>query len=83
MAATALRKSHFGAADVADPALRIGSYGNYRREDFVFPRTQSRTMREAPWAQRLHRQRSWSEIIGVGLAFGFAGLAIVLSTALT
>lgn len=33
--------------------LTIAAHADHRREDFVFPRTQSRAMREARWERRL------------------------------
>lgn len=33
--------------------LTIAAHADHRREDFVFPRTQSRAMREARWDRRL------------------------------
>lgn len=82
MPAAVLRKSHseYNLDGIADPVLRIGDFGNYRREDFIFPRTQSRTMREAPWAKRLQPRRTWGEIIGAGLVFGIAGCVLMLSS---
>jgi len=35
----------------------IGAHADYRREDFVFPRTQSLTMREIEWAARIKPMR--------------------------
>ena len=36
-----------------ESVLTIAAHADHRREDFVFPRTQSRAMREARWEQRL------------------------------
>ena len=76
---TARSHSVYDIGGAADPVLQIGTYGNFRREDFMFPRTQSRTMRGTPWAERLRPQRTWSEIIGAGIV-GVASIAIALST---
>jgi|HubBroStandDraft_2_1064218.scaffolds.fasta_scaffold523899_1 hypothetical protein len=77
---TARSSSAYQIDGIADPVLQIGTYGTFRREDFMFPRTQSRTMSGAPWAERLQPQRSWGEIIGTGLVVGVASLALALST---
>jgi|GEM_PF-2031867 len=34
-------------------AITIAAHADHRREDFIFPRTQSRAMREMVWEQRL------------------------------
>jgi hypothetical protein len=77
---TARSSSAYQIDGIADPVLQIGTYGTFRREDFMFPRTQSRTMSVAPWAERLQPRRSWSEIIGAGFVVGVASLALALST---
>ena len=59
----------------------IGAHADYSRDDFIFPRMQSRSMRDTPWSGRLKPMRSWSEIAGIGLLFGVASFALVLSTA--
>jgi hypothetical protein len=38
----------------------IGAHADYRREDFVFPRTQSLTMRAREWEDRLKPMRHWA-----------------------
>ncbi len=48
----------------APPLLRndtqlIGAHADYRREDFIFPRTQSLAMREAEWENRLKPIKPW------------------------
>ena len=60
-----------------------GAHANYCRDDFVFPRTQSRAMREARWAGRIGRMWSWSEIIAAGLLTAFAGIVLLISASLT
>ncbi|HUO92549.1 MAG TPA: hypothetical protein VMU22_06495 [Rhizomicrobium sp.] len=59
----------------------IGAHADYCRDDFIFPRMQSRAMQDTPWGHRIKRMRSWSEIAGIGLLFGVASCALVLSTA--
>ena len=64
-----------------EPSFAIGAHADYCREDFIFPRMQSRTMRETPWAERAKPMKTWSEIAGIGLLFGLASCALVVSTA--
>ena len=54
----------------------ISAHADYRSCDFVFPRTQSRTLRGTPGGHRLRPMRSWSEIGAYGAA------AVVAATAL-
>ena len=63
------------------PTYVIGAHADYSRDDFIFPRMQSRSMRDTPWGARMKPMRSWSEIAGIGLLFGVASFALVLSTA--
>jgi len=67
---------------VEEPTFAIGAHADYCREDFIFPRMQSRAMRETPWGERSKPMKTWSEIAGIGLLFGLAGCAVVVSTAL-
>jgi len=64
-----------------EQSFAIGAHADYCREDFIFPRMQSRTMRETPWGARAKPMRTWSEIAGIGLLFGLASCALVVSTA--
>jgi hypothetical protein len=41
----------------------ISSHANYRREDYMFPRAQSRSMNERLWERREGPLHSWSEFI--------------------
>jgi hypothetical protein len=41
----------------------ISSHANYRREDYMFPRTQSRSLNERRWERREGPLHSWSEIL--------------------
>lgn len=66
--------------DVEDGRRIIGAHADFRREDFVFPRMQSRQMRETPWGPRARPMRSWSELAGIGLLLGVASFILVLST---
>lgn len=65
-----------------DPSYTIAAHANYRREDFIFPRTQSLTMREARWERRVKPIRSWSEIVGAAALIGVASMALALSSTL-
>ncbi|HEY4943410.1 MAG TPA: hypothetical protein VII56_18415 [Rhizomicrobium sp.] len=56
----------------------ISAHADHRRADFVFARTQSPMLREAPWERRLKPLRTWSEIGAYGAA---ALAATVLVTA--
>ena len=68
--------------DEADePSYIIGAHADYSRDDFIFPRMQSRTMRETPWGARTGRMRSWSELAGIGFLLFLASCAVVVSTA--
>lgn len=53
------------------PKLFISSHSDYRREDFIFARTQSCTLRELPWDKRIKPLRSWDSILYSAL--GIAG----------
>ena len=64
-----------------DPSYTIGAHADYSRDDFIFPRMQSRTMRETPWGARKGRMRSWSELAGIGLLVLLASCAVLMSTA--
>lgn len=48
----------------------IGSSADYRRDDFYFPRTQSREMFERSWERRgkpLHSRFSFSRLVDLAL----------------
>ncbi len=59
----------------------IGAHADHRREDFIFPRMQSRAMQETPWLERTQPLRSWSELLGIGLLVGLMSFVVALSTA--
>lgn len=40
----------------------IGAHADHNRADFVFLRTQSLTLRDLPWEDRLRPMKSWVEI---------------------
>ncbi len=52
------------AIGIASPC--ISAHADFRHSDFHFPRTQSLTLRDAPWGRRLKPLRSWSEIGAYG-----------------
>jgi hypothetical protein len=51
-----------GLARRPEIGLRISAQADYRRSDFIFPRTQSLAFRDMPWEGRLRPRRSWGEI---------------------
>jgi hypothetical protein len=56
------------------PALRnepqvIAAHADYRREDYMFQRTQSLTMRALEWESRLKPMRPWAPNFVANLAF--------------
>ena len=57
------------------PKLFISSHSDYRREDFIFARTQSCALRDMPWDNRIKPLRSWDSIIFTAL--GFAGAVLL------
>lgn len=54
----------------------ISAHADYRREDYVFARTQSRAMTQRPWSHRTQRLHSWSEVIYPALGVAAAVLAM-------
>ena len=47
----------------------IGAHAEYRREDFVFLRTQSLKMKALEWERRLEPIRPWGSNLVANLAF--------------
>jgi hypothetical protein len=47
----------------------IGAHADYRREDFVFARTQSLAMRELEWENRIKPIKPWGSNLVANLAF--------------
>jgi hypothetical protein len=47
----------------------IAAHADYRREDFVFQRTQSLAMRELEWDKRLKPLKPWVPNFAANLAF--------------
>ncbi len=64
-----------GAESARGPLLRneppqvIGSHADYRREDYIFQRTQSLEMRALEWENRLKPMHSWAPNFVANLAF--------------
>lgn len=52
-----------------DEAKVIGAHADYRREDFVFARTQSLEMRDLAWESRLKPLKPWMPNFAANLAF--------------
>lgn len=55
---------------------RLSAHAAYRREDYVFARTQSRQTAGLEWEERAPPLHSWSEILYPAL--GLAGAAAAL-----
>jgi hypothetical protein len=51
-----------------DEAICIAAHADYRREDFVFPRTQSLKMRGLKWENRLPPMKPWGSNLVANLA---------------
>lgn len=58
---------HFDDDDDDDTC--IGAHADYRREDFVFSRTQSIEMRGLEWESRLKPLKPWVPNFAANLAF--------------
>lgn len=52
-----------------DESQVIGAHADYRREDFVFARTQSLVMRGLEWENRLKPLKPWVPNFAANLAF--------------
>jgi hypothetical protein len=73
-AATAERQavaemSHLDTPLCDDEATFIAAHADYRREDFIFPRTQSLKMRSLKWESRLPPMKPWGSNLVADLAF--------------
>ena len=47
----------------------IGAHADYRREDFIFPRTQSPQLRDMEWESRLKPLKPWAPNFVANIAF--------------
>lgn len=61
------------------PPRIICAHADHRRSDFIFPRTQSLTMRAAPWDNRIRPMRSWSQIATYGAILTLAALTVLVA----
>ena len=52
-----------------DEAICIAAHADYRREDFIFARTQSLKMRGLKWENRLPPMKPWGSNLVANLAF--------------
>jgi hypothetical protein len=43
--------------------LSISSHADYRRNDFMFSRTQSGALRDMPWERRAKPLQSWDRLV--------------------
>jgi hypothetical protein len=59
----------------------ICAHADHRRADFIFQRTQSLTMRDAPWENRIRPMRSWSEISIYGFLLLLAATTLLATVA--
>ncbi|HWA91919.1 MAG TPA: hypothetical protein VG889_17905 [Rhizomicrobium sp.] len=55
--------------DIPATGRVIGAHADYRREDFVFSRTQSLEMRGLKWESRLKPLKPWVPNFAANLAF--------------
>lgn len=53
-----------------EPPQVICAHADYRREDYMFQRTQSLAMRSLEWDSRLKPLRPWTPNFVANLAFG-------------
>ena len=49
--------------------LHAGVHADYRRDDYVFPRTQSLQMRELKWEERMQPLKHWGSNLIANLAW--------------
>ena len=61
------------------PPRIICAHADHRRSDFIFQRTQSLTMRAAPWETRIRPMRSWSQIATYGAILLLAATTLLVS----
>ena len=61
------------------PKLIISRHADYRRDDFVFQRTQSCSTRDVPWERRTPPLQSWDKLVYSSLGiFALAAAALEL-----
>lgn len=57
----------------------ICAHADHRRSDFIFPRTQSLTMRAAPWENRIRPMRSWGQIATYSAILFLTAITLVVA----
>ena len=64
---------------LARPCL-VASRADYRREHFIFERTQSPALRALEWEDRIHPLSSWCDLLlpWIGLAAGLGVAAFMV-----
>lgn len=66
-----------GIYPFAKRARVIGAHADHNRADFVFLRTQSLTLRDLPWEDRIKPMKSWGEIALYGGATVLGAVLLV------
>ena len=64
-----IKKQPKPTVEEQDDMTCIGAHADYRREDFVFSRTQSLAMQAREWENRLKPIRPWGSNLVANLAF--------------
>ena len=63
-----------------NPKAIISAHAEYRRQDFMFARTQSPAQRDLPWENPIKPLQSWDRVVyawtGVAI-FALAGLTLL------
>ncbi len=57
------------------PASVLSAHADYRREDYYFPRTQSRAMAARDWEKSPRPLHTWSEVLYPALGLAAVALA--------
>lgn len=65
---------------MSDKTRTIFAHAGYRREDYVFARTQSRALSARDWESRGRPLQSWSDYLYPAL--GLTGAAVIILEAL-
>jgi len=68
-AKAAAQRAKAALHDEDDDNICIGAHADFRREDFVFARTQSIEMRDLEWEDRLKPLKPWVPNFAANLAF--------------
>lgn len=63
-----------------DRAFLVGAHADFRLENYVFPRTQSRSLTSLEWESRIKPMHSWGEfgIYGLGTTLGALAVFVLL-----